>query len=260
MTPRPSSFFVVVVGCVGLFAARAGAPPPVGNFPAALVPDAVVTPLNTKLWAFGRGAPALDAVGFAARDNDGAVTLTPLSLGCCAVVASGEFVAGSVVDVLVTTAGAERGARFTVGEIDDVAEPLLTSAGIIDSSGGGLVVGAEGSDDVGLAGFIARASSVVVAGPVDTALIIANTRCVDVVAVDFAGNESAPRTVCAPDEPVVDAGPDPVIDAGPDPVDAGPDPVDGGDDVDQPACATGAAGSASLLAFSLLLFRRRSRS
>ena len=245
-----------VVVVVGLCAARVGAPPPVGDFPAELAPDVVTAPLNTKLWAFGRAAPVLDAVGFAARENGAALALTPTRLGCCAVVASGEFIAGSVVDVLVSTAGAERTARFTVGAADDVVPPALTSVGIIDASGGGLVIGAEGTDDVGLAGFIARHDGVVVAGPVDKALVIAGTRCVDVVAVDLAGLESAAREVCAPDESP-DAGPDPV-DAGPDPVDAGPDPVD--DPVDDVSCKSGPRGGVWFCGLVLLLFvRRRSR-
>lgn len=252
---------VVVTAVCALAATRAGAPPPVGAFPAALVPDAVTAPLNTKLWAFGRAAPAVDDIGFAVRENDVAVVVTPRALGCCAVVVDSAFAAGSVVDVLVTTAGAERAARFTVGPIADITPPVLTSAGLIDDSGGGLVVGAEGSDDIGLAGFIARHDRVVVAGPVDTALVVANTRCVDVVAVDLAGLESAPQTVCAPDE-VVDAGPDDNVDAGPDDddddvVDAGPD-GDVDDDVDAGSCASGAGGG-SLIGLALLFVRRRSR-
>ena len=234
-----------------LWASASGAPPPVGDFPAVLAPDGITAPKNTMLWAFGRSAPSLDQIGFVASVAGTPLAMTPTSFGCCAVIARPAFVAATTVDVLVTTAGAERTARFLVGARDDTTAPTLTLAGLIDSRGGGLVIGAEGNDDTGLAGFIARVGDRVTAGPVDAALVVSDARCAAVVAVDLAGNESAAREVCAPDEQT-DAGPDPV-DGGPDPVDGGPD--DGGD-VEGGGC-TAADTRLGVFPLALLLFLRR---
>lgn len=109
--------------------------------------------------------------------------------------------AGEEVSWLVTTASGEQEVTFVVGSADDVTTPTLTTAALLDDAGGTLVIGVEGNDDVGLAGFVARdidgAQDIVSAASPDHVLVVEDVACVDVRALDLAGLESAPVRVCA---------------------------------------------------------------
>jgi hypothetical protein len=153
----------VVVGMVGtaaLFAPPAGAPPPLPPFPAVLLPDGLgPVPRVPRLWAFGESAPPLSQIGAAVVVDGAAVATTLEARGCCLVevVPARPLETGEAVTLLVTTASGELQVDFTVGDIDDLTPPTLDTATLLDDAGGALVIGATGSDDVGLAGFLARA-------------------------------------------------------------------------------------------------------
>jgi MYXO-CTERM domain-containing protein len=102
------------------------------------------------------------------------------------------------ISALVTTSGAELTSQFSTGVSPDDALPTLSTVSILDEQDG-LVLGVDGEDTLGLAGFLARvAGEVVSAGPPDFVLqtTVGLDGCVDVTAVDFAGNESPAQRVC----------------------------------------------------------------
>ncbi len=251
---RRAQPFVLVAAV--LCASRAGAPPPLSQFPSALRPDDGATaPPNARIWAFGADAPAVAQVGFAVSVDGAPIDVVTVSMGCCVVVATPAtpLVVGDVVSVLVTSAGAEATAAFTVAGVADDVAPTLSTPVVIDAAGGSLILGVAGDDDVDLAGFLARHGDVVVSAATDDVVLEApvdGLGCVDVVAVDLAGNESPPQTACAPDDDA-DAGPTP---------DPEPPPSCGASAVAPYADAAPRAGAATLGVLALLLARRRRRS
>jgi len=182
---------------VVLWSGRAGAPPPLGGFPADVLPHDRAPP-NLRLIAFGHPVPRLDEIG-ASLVVDGTVTAidvaafgpdaltltprTPLSAGARGVVTVGA--GGNDVESV-----------FVVDAAADVVPPVLTVAAVIDDSSG-LVIGVEGSDDVALTGFVARADGAVVGATAPGFVLLAAVdTCVDVTALDAAGLESAATRLC----------------------------------------------------------------
>ncbi|MCC7383649.1 MAG: hypothetical protein IT384_17545 [Deltaproteobacteria bacterium] len=233
----PAAVFMAVL----LFAGPAGAPPPIPNFPASLRPASGNAPFNTKVWAFGDEAPPLAQIGLALVVGGAPVDLSVAAMGCCAVVGTlGNARTGSATAV-VTTPGAELRADFTIVGVADSTAPVLTTADLIDASGPRLVIGVLGSDDTALAGFLARVDGEVT-GAVSTGYVLEATPgpdgCVSVTPVDLAGNEGAPRVVCAPR-------PDGGVES-----DAGR--ADGGGDADGGGCACAVSGGESDALLGLL--------
>lgn len=192
------------------FAMPAGAPPPLANFPAALVPsDGSSAPANTRLWAFGKDAPPVGGIGVAVTTGAGAVPGAVARLGCCLVsfTPTNAFPLGEV-SALVTTGGAEATSVFTVEDEDDDTPPTLDEPVALDDRPGAIVLAVEGDDESLLAGFVARLDGEVVSAAADGFLLEVRgypaDTCVEVTALDAAGNESAPRTICDVGEP--DAG------------------------------------------------------
>jgi hypothetical protein len=221
-----------------LAALPAGAPPPISPFPAALAPEGSAAP-NARIWAFGEGAPTPEEAGFAVNTAGAPVEGALASIGAGLVFTpSAPLDDGALVSVLVSSAGGELSATFTVGGPADETPPTLDVAEVIDAPRVTLIIGVEGTDDVGLAGFLAKdGDAVTSAAPPGFVLQAAadDEGCADVVAVDLAGNESEPARVCAPVAP------------------------DGGDPPIEPPGCPGCAGdpSAALLLAPLLLWRRR---
>jgi hypothetical protein len=196
-----------IVAAAALAATRAGAPPPLSSFPDVIVPPglsstALVVPQNARLWLFGDGAPDAANVGLVVTVDGAVIDDGPLERrGCCLVTTAPAWSAGSNVHVLASTASAEREVDFVVGAVVDAVSPTLSDVVVLDDSGGALVVGVSGNDDVGLAGFLALddAGATLSAAPVGRVLIAAlpdGAACIDVVAVDLAGHASAPLRSC----------------------------------------------------------------
>lgn len=202
---------------VGLYAADAGAPPPVSGFPAELAPDGTTAvPSNTRLWVFGEDAPPLQQVGATATRGGEILDVALTALGCCVVRAElgAPLAVDDEVSAVVTSAGGDVSATFVVDRGPDETRPYELVATVLDDSPGVLVLGVEGDDDVALAGFFARvAGEIVGAAPLGFTLVATrgDARCVDVVAVDLAGNESDPLEVCSALSP--DDDPPPASDA-----------------------------------------------
>jgi len=241
---------------VVLWSGRAGAPPPLGGFPADVLPHDRAPP-NLRLIAFGHPLPRLDEIG-ASLVVDGTVTAidvaafgpdaltltprTPLSAGARGVVTVGA--GGNDVESV-----------FVVDAADDVVPPTLTVAAVIDDSSG-LVIGVEGSDDVSLTGFVARADGVVVGATAPGFVLLAAVdTCVDVTALDAAGLESPATRLCPGEGEGEGEG-----DEGEGEEGEGEGEGGGGDGE---GCASQTASSSSAAALSLLLvlvrFRRRTR-
>lgn len=189
---------------------------------------------------FGEDAPSVEQIGGSALLDGAAIGVDLVALGCCG--ARGELDAavevGAEVSVVVTSPGGEVSTNFILHTSDDVIPPTLSSPSVLDDGPDTLVLGVEGDDDVSLAGFLARANGAVVgAGPAGFSLSARRgpQRCVTVVAVDLAGNESEPREVCS--ELSSD--------------DAGPGGDDGSDDI--ASCASTQAASAPLWGLLLAL-------
>lgn len=195
--------FVVVVSF--LCAGRAGAPPPLGGFPAVVAPaDGATAPPNARVWAFGADAPPPSSVGVSIDVDGTAASFTKQALGCCGIVVVPDAALAGTVDVVV----AEATASFAIGGAPDETAPTLDAPAVLDE-GEPMVLGVQGDDDVALAGFLAKHGDAIVSATSTDATLAAPTDadgCVDVVAVDLAGNESAPRRACRAVEPP-DAGP-----------------------------------------------------
>lgn len=232
---------------VTLYAARAGAPPPLSGFPADLRPtDGTAAPPNARAWIFGKDAPPLAQIGVAVAEGGTPVDVTLAALGCCGVNVTPitPFSDGATVQVTASSAGGELSASFVVAGADDVTAPTLAEPVVLDDSGGALVLGVGGDDDGALAGFLARSGpDVVGAGPPGRVLEATPgpDGCVDVVAVDLAGNESVARRACRA----------PVPDDGGVLADGGAEPVTG--------CSQGCGGSGELAALFAPLFWLRLR-
>lgn len=197
-----------------LWAGRAGAPPPLGSFPAALAPtDGASAPPNASVWAFGTGAPPPSGVAVVVTADEGPIAGEVARLGCCLLRFSpaAPLVVGTTVDAWVSSPGGERAATFAVGGAADVVSPTLSPPAVLEDAGGRLVLGIEADDDVAVAGALALVGGEVVSGAPGDALLTVDVEaggCVDVVAIDLAGNESDAREVCAEtSEPGPDGGP-----------------------------------------------------
>lgn len=228
----------------------AGAPPPLPPFPSAVLPSGPA-PLNTRLWLVGTDAPAPAQVGLSLTINGSAATAPPLEReGCCVLSAVSTLVAGDDVDVFVTSAAGDASATFVVGANADLTPPLLQTAILLDEANV-WTIGVNASDDVGLAGAWARSAESVAFATVDNVVQIRtpSAGCVDVSAVDIAGNESAAQTLCG--TPPADAGvPD---DDGDDKLDDDP-PASGCNSATMPAPAV-----AWLVTLAFFTLRRRAQ-
>ncbi len=230
------------------------APPPISTFPAALLPATGSTaPLNARVWAFGADAPAVDRVDFVVRMGGAPVDAELSALGCCAI--SARVTTATTGEALARVRGTttELTSQFTFTATVDVTPPELLSARAIDDDGVRMVLGADGTDDQGLAGFVARVDGQV-RNVVPPGLLLPVTvggdRCVEVTAIDRAGLESPATTVCGRAAP--DAGV-PAADAGV----SGPDAGGGGEE--DSGCSTVGGGSAALWAVLALFLGRRAR-
>ncbi len=187
----------VVVGVLLFWAGRAGAPPPLSPFPDRLLPDEASTaPRNTRLWIFGENAPPAAQVGVAVTAAGQPVDVVVTALGTSGFVVELAPFAGNALEVFVSSAAGDVDAAIGIGGVADDVDPALLVAAVIDDRAG-LVLGLEGSDDRGLAGFLARRGGVVVGATAFDRLLRVDGPCVDVSAVDLAGNESPATTLCA---------------------------------------------------------------
>lgn len=254
---------LLVLALVALYAGRAGAPPPLSGFPSEVRPlssDAV--PENARVWIFGKEPPPLAQLGASATVNGAPVGVSLRAEGCCLVVGElgADLATGDQVRVIVTHAGGDVELQLVPDAPADHVPPTLIEPFVLEELPGALVLGVEGDDDVALAGFLARSDEEVLgAAPPGFVLEVAlgARRCAEIVAVDLAGNESAPHEVCTslPDE---DDGPSD---------DAGPSSDGGGEaPLDTPSChcaagRTGPSALSGLLPLALLArSARRNRS
>lgn len=233
------------------------APPPISTFPAVVLPGiGSSAPLNARVWAFGAGAPAIDRVDFVVRIGGAPVAAELSALGCCAISARVTTATSGEASARVRAGTTELTTQFTFTRTVDVTSPELTSARALDDDGAKLTIGADGTDDLGLAGFVARVDGQV-RNVVPPGLLLPVTvggdRCVEVTAIDLVGQESAPTTVCGTAAP----------DAGVPPADAGVPSADAGsggeDDGGCSAVGPSTTGLWALLAAAVLWRTRRTR-
>lgn len=191
----------IIGGALVLAPGRAWAPPPISAFPSVILPAPGTTaPSNARIWVFGSNAPPVDRIGVELT-IDGIVVPNQLAaVGCCAVTATLQNARPGTVSATVTGTRNAVHTTFTLTRSTDVTAPVLDSARLLDDSGGQLVIGASGTDEGGLAGYVARSGGTTVEGAVPPGLLLivrpSGDRCVDVTAVDLVGQESAPRRVC----------------------------------------------------------------
>lgn len=241
---------LAVLALLLLYPRLAFAPPPISAFPASLLPAAGVAPLNTKIWVFGADAPPLAQIGLGLSIEGTPAPLDVEALGCCAIRGTLRAARTGSASAVVTSAARDIRTEFSISAAMDTTPPTLLAADLLDSQGR-LTIGVRGSDDLGLAGFLARGAGEV-RGAVSPGFVLTArpdpAGCVTVTAVDLAGNESPSREVCgaSPDAGVLeDAG---VADAG------------GGGGQGGCSCATGQPPPAligALLPLVLVLLRRR---
>lgn len=229
----------LTIACAFLFGASAArASPPLGAFPDVVVPEGSA-PANARIFAFGANAPRAEDLGASVTANG--VVLTPeiVTVGCCLVEVRAAIPPGAAVAVVIVTSSGDRTLQFTAGNTIDSVAPVLTTAGIISQTETSLIVGLVGTDEEGLAGFLGRVDgSIVSAAPAGRAMSV-SADCVDVTALDLAGNESAPTRLCREEESDEESPAPP------------PEPRPDG-------CSANQLGAASAL-FSLASFRPRSR-
>ena len=242
----------VVLAALGL-TRPAYAPPPIGGFPASMLPASGSTaPANTLLWAFGTGAPAPAQTDLTLTLDGAPVALEKRRYGCCTILGARTATTAGVASALVRGLQNEVPTTFTITATVDTRAPELTSARVLDDDGVRLLIGAEGTDELGLGAFAARVDGAVVNAVPPGLLLEVRARCADVVAVDLAGHESAPQRVCGA---IPDAGVP--SDAGA--PDSGTSADAGGDAPDSEGCTTTPSTPALSLVLGLLIALRGRR-
>jgi hypothetical protein len=242
----------VVLAALGL-TRPAYAPPPIGGFPASLLPASGSTaPANTLLWAFGTGAPAPAQTDLTLTLDGAPVPLEKRRYGCCTILGARSAATSGMASALARGAQNEVPTTFTITATVDTRAPELTSARVLDDDGLRLLIGTEGIDDLGLGAFAARVDGAVVNAVPPGLLLEVRARCADIVAVDLAGHESAPQRVCG-------AIPDAGVPSDGGQADTGATADAGGTPPDSEGCSTTRGTPGLGLGLGLLLALRRRR-
>ena len=198
-----------LVAVAVLAAARAGAPPPISSFPADVAPsNAQHAPHNAHVFLFGTNAPPRDQLGVVVTVNAVPVAASALlltRLGCCLVRVDlpADIEAPADVAITATAPGGEVSSAFVLDAAADLNAPTLEEPALLDDVNGHLVIGVHGTDDVALAGFLVQDGDTVLSATSTRFVLEADVRpgrCVDVRAIDLAGNLSPPQQVCAAGE------------------------------------------------------------
>jgi MYXO-CTERM domain-containing protein len=244
------------------------APPPLGDFPAVVLPaDVQEAPSNTVIFAFGDPAPSPDQIGVTVTvDGAPGPTLTIEKLGCCVILATPPepFAQGSTIAATVSSAAGDVSTTFTVGLGDDERPTFATAPSALDhgpSEDGAayeIVIGADATDNVAAALLLAEKDGAVVGVSADGFILKARIPgtpepgelCVDVSAMDLAMNLAIPALgVCV----TVDG--DPSEGEG-----EGEGDGEGEGEGEQPGgCACASTSPAAGLGALLLFIRRRRR-
>lgn len=199
---RRTPFAVAILLAVVCIALPAPAPPPITSFPAAIEPSRGVVPINSKIWLFGTGAPdpSTVSVDFSVDSQTSSVSL--MRQGCCLIIATPNHLRSGAATATVSDGVHTLSSYFTVGTVTDTTSPVLMAADLIDSTNPQrFVIGVRGADDHGVAAYVARGAGDMVTGAVPPGFALTAQpnadSCVMVSAVDYAGNESCARLVCA---------------------------------------------------------------